>query len=137
VWVRADGSAIERTLRILLENAVKYTPGGGEVNVLLGHDGNTAHIEIRDTGIGIPAKDLPHIFERFYRADPARSRETGGSGLGLAIAQWLMEAHRAVIRVQSTVGEGSAFSIRIPLTESPIPVKDLNAVISPHALPST
>lgn len=136
VWVRADGSAIDRTLRILLENAVKYTPSGGEVNVLLQHDGDAAHIEIRDTGIGIPAKDLPHIFERFYRADPARSRETGGSGLGLAIAQWLMEAHQGAIRVQSTVGEGSAFSIRIPLTESPIPVKDLNAVISPHALPS-
>jgi heavy metal sensor kinase len=135
VWIQADGPAIERTLRIVLENAVKYTPSGGEVNVFLHDGGGAAHIEVGDTGIGIPAKDLPHIFERFYRADQARSRETGGSGLGLAIAQWVIEAHHGSISVRSAVGEGSVFSIRLPLTESRVLVKDVNVAASLRPLP--
>jgi signal transduction histidine kinase len=100
--------------RILLENAVKYTPNGGEIGVLFHNGDGDAHVEIRDTGIGIPTADLPHIFERFYRADEARSRETGGSGLGLAIAQWVVEAHRGSICVRSAVGQGSIFSVSLP-----------------------
>jgi len=116
VWVVADASAIERLFRILLENAVKYTPAGGEIDIVFSN-GDGAHIEVRDTGIGIPAKDLPHIFERFYRADEARSRETGGSGLGLAIARWVVEMHHGSISAESTLGQGSVFSITFPLAQ--------------------
>jgi signal transduction histidine kinase len=72
--------------------------------------------EIRDTGVGISLADLPHIFERFYRADESRSRESGGTGLGLSIAQWIAEAHRGKISVVSKVGEGSVFRVQIPLS---------------------
>jgi heavy metal sensor kinase len=120
VWVTADAAAIERVFRIVLENAVKYTPSGGEIGILFHNGHGAAHVEIRDTGIGIPAKDLPHIFERFYRADEARSRETGGSGLGLAIAQWLIDMHQGSIEVKSTFGCGSVFSISLPLAPPPI-----------------
>jgi heavy metal sensor kinase len=114
IWVTADASAVERMFRILLENAVKYTPTGGEIGVFFDIGDRAAHVEIRDTGIGIPAGDLPHIFERFYRADEARSPETGGSGLGLAIAQWVAEAHHGFISVRSAVGQGSTFSVSLP-----------------------
>jgi len=76
--------------------------------------GGNARIEIRDSGIGISDKDLPHIFERFYRADQARSRETGGSGLGLAIARWIVNLHGGSIEAQSTLGNGSVFRITLP-----------------------
>ena len=118
VWITADTAAIERLFRILLENAVKYTPGGGEIGVRFQNGDGAAHVEVRDTGIGISPKDLPHIFERFYRADEARSRETGGSGLGLAIAQWVVELHRGTIHVESALGEGSLFCISLPLCSS-------------------
>jgi heavy metal sensor kinase len=114
VCVTGDGAAVERVFRIVLENAVKYTPSGGEIGILFHNSHGAAHVEIRDTGIGIPAKDLPHIFERFYRADEARSRETGGSGLGLAIAQWVVDMHQGSIDVKSTLGKGSVFSVRLP-----------------------
>jgi heavy metal sensor kinase len=120
VWVTADGAAIERVFRIVLENAVKYTPSGGEIGILFHNGHGASHVEIRDTGIGIPAKDLPHIFERFYRADEARSRETGGSGLGLAIAQWVVDMHQGSISAKSTLGQGSVFSIRLPPAQPPI-----------------
>jgi heavy metal sensor kinase len=119
VWIRADAPAIERLFRIVLENAVKYTPGGGEIGIVFHNGDRSAHVEIRDTGIGIPAKDLPHIFERFYRADETRSRETGGSGLGLAIAQWAVEAHQGSITARSNLGRGSVFSISLPLAQPP------------------
>lgn len=118
VWITADSAAIERLFRIVFENAVKYTPSGGEVGVFFHNGGQVACVEIRDTGIGIPPNDLPHIFERFYRADRARSRETGGSGLGLAIARWVVEMHRGSITAQSVLGEGSVFSIVLPLPHS-------------------
>lgn len=124
VWITADAAAVERLLRIVLENAVKYTPSGGEIGILF-HNGNgAAHVEIRDTGIGIPSKDLPYIFERFYRADEARSRETGGSGLGLAIAQWVVDMHQGSIQVTSNLGQGSVFSISLPLARSLLSVND-------------
>lgn len=137
VWILGDGSAIERMLRIILENAVKYTPSGGTISVLFHNGHGSAHVEVRDTGIGIPSSDLPHIFERFYRADEARSRETGGSGLGLAIAQWVVEAHRGAISVRSGLGQGSVFSIRIPLFQPRIPVYDANDIASRQTSPLT
>ena len=114
-WVSADQRALQRLFLIVLENAVKYSPDGGRIDIHVASEGESAIVEIRDSGIGIPEKDLPHIFERFYRADQARSREPGGSGLGLAIARWIMEKHGGTIEAQSTPGSGSAFRLHFPL----------------------
>jgi signal transduction histidine kinase len=114
VRVSADPAAIERLLLIVIENAIKYTPAGGKIDVILSNGAGNARIEIRDSGIGISDKDLPHIFERFYRADQARSRETGGSGLGLAIARWIVNLHGGLIEAQSTLGNGSVIRITLP-----------------------
>ena len=115
VRVSADPAAIERLLLIVIENAVKYTPSGGKIEMSLSNGAGNARIEIRDSGIGISDKDLPHIFERFYRADQARSRETGGSGWGLAIARWIVDLHGGLIEAQSTLGNGSLIRITLPI----------------------
>jgi signal transduction histidine kinase len=116
VWVQGDAAALERLFLIFLENAVKYTPFGGHVDVRLRPENSAAIAEVRDSGIGIAATDIPHIFERFYQADPSRSRENGGRGLGLAIGRWIAQAHGGDISVESKVGEGSSFQIRLPLS---------------------
>src|SRR6202521_4962778 len=110
-WVSADERALQRLFLIVLENALKYTPDGGVINIQLASAHGSATAEIRDSGIGISEEDLPHIFERFYRADQARSREPGGSGLGLAIALWIVEKHGGKIEVHSTQGNGSVFRL--------------------------
>jgi len=102
---------------ILIDNAVKYTSPEGHISVVLEASDGAAVTEIRDTGVGISPTDLPHIFERFYRADESRSRESGGTGLGLSIAKWIAEAHQGQISVVSKVGEGSVFQVQIPLSE--------------------
>jgi two-component system OmpR family sensor kinase len=84
--------------------------------VRLRSDDGFAVVDVHDTGAGIPADDIGRVFDRFYRADPARSRESGGTGLGLAIARWIVEAHGGQIRVESKLGAGSTFKIRIPLS---------------------
>ena len=112
----ADPAAVERLLLSILDNAVKYTPIGGRVTVRVAAEERSVTIEIEDTGIGIAQSDLPHIFERFYRADQARSREIRGSGLGLSIARWIAEMHQGAIEVTSQVGRGSCFRVRLPLT---------------------
>ena len=99
----------------LLENAVRYTPPGGQVHATASRFGADAHLTVSDTGIGIPAKDLDRVFERFYRVDDARSRETGGTGLGLSIVRHVAEAHGGSVRVRSTPGLGSAFTVSLPL----------------------
>jgi heavy metal sensor kinase len=114
VWVRADAIAIDRLLLILVDNAVKYTPAGGRCEIELAQDRGQADITVRDTGIGISEGDLPSIFERFVRVDRARSRETPGAGLGLAIARWITEMHGGTIAVESTMGSGSVFRVRLP-----------------------
>jgi heavy metal sensor kinase len=114
--VLGDATSLERLFRILLDNAVKYTPSGGQVEVRLSSQGNFAVTEVRDTGIGIAPEDIPHIFDRFYRADRARTRESGGIGLGLAIGRWIAEAHHGEIQVESGASQGSAFRVRIPLS---------------------
>ena len=96
---------------------MKYTPPEGRISVALDASDGAAVTEIRDTGVGISPTDLPHIFERFYRADESRSRESGGTGLGLSIAKWIAEAHHGSISVVSKVGEGSVFRVQIPLVE--------------------
>jgi len=117
-WVLGDTAAIDQVFRIVMENAVKYTPRGGQVSIRFRNGQSTAHVDVRDSGIGIPENDLPHIFERFYRADDARSKETGGAGLGLAIALRIVELHGGKIHAESSVGEGSLFSISLPLASS-------------------
>jgi two-component system, OmpR family, phosphate regulon sensor histidine kinase PhoR len=100
----------------LLDNAVRYTPPGGRVDVEVGAKEEGVFLEVRDTGIGIPARDLPRIFERFYRVDPARSRQTGGTGLGLSIAKHVVEQHGGRIAAKSELGRGSTFRVILPST---------------------
>jgi two-component system, OmpR family, heavy metal sensor histidine kinase CusS len=116
--VEGDSHALHRLFLILIDNAVKYTPSGGSIVVSLDKTDNVAVAEFRDTGIGIAAEDQPHIFDRFYRADKARSREFGGVGLGLSIARWVAEAHAGSIAVESFLGDGSVFRVRLPLLQA-------------------
>jgi len=115
--VLGDEAALERLFLSVLDNAVKYTPSGGHVSLGFRLEDGQAVVEVTDTGIGISESDLPHIFERFYRADQTRSRETRGSGLGLAIAKWIAEKHAGSIAVESRLQQGSVFVVRIPLAE--------------------
>jgi heavy metal sensor kinase len=117
LYVNGNAPSLRRLFLILIDNAVKYTSREGRISVVLDSSDGAAVTEIRDTGVGISSADLPHIFERFYRADESRSRESGGTGLGLSIAQWIAEAHRGKISVVSKVGEGSVFRVQIPLAE--------------------
>jgi heavy metal sensor kinase len=109
--IAGDARAMRRLLLILLENAIKYSKPGGEVRVALRIDEKQAVLEVRDNGIGIGPGDLPHIFERFYRASKDRSRKLGGVGLGLSIAQWIARQHGGEIQVQSVLGHGSVFRV--------------------------
>jgi len=115
VWIQADEIAIHRLLLILIDNAVKYTPPGGHCEIALSQNRDHAHIAVKDSGIGIPESDLDFIFERFRRADRARSRETPGAGLGLAIARWITQMHGGTITAESTLGMGSVFHIHLPI----------------------
>jgi two-component system OmpR family sensor kinase len=107
-----DTERLRQAISILLDNAVKYTPRGGRVTVGVTEEGDAVAVEVSDTGIGISDDQLPHVFERFYRADEARSTE--GSGLGLAIARQIVEDHGGSMRARSRPGKGSTFTIRIP-----------------------
>ena len=102
--LEADPDALRRALLILMDNAVKYTPNGGSIAVTMQSDDGFVVISVADTGIGIAAQYLPHVFDRFWRADKARSREQGGTGLGLSIAHWIVEMHHGTISVQSKLG---------------------------------
>lgn len=113
----ADAGALRRLLLILLDNAVKYTPPGGTVAVSAACAGPRLLIEMRDTGIGIGPEDLLHIFERFYRADKSRNRDSGGAGLGLSLARWIAEVHQGKISVESAIDRGSIFRVDLPLEE--------------------
>jgi heavy metal sensor kinase len=113
--VLGDAARLRRLFRSLLANAVRYTDSGGSIGLRSRRDRETVQVSIQDTGIGIPAESLPRVFDRFYRADPARSRDTGGTGLGLSLARWIAEAHGGSIAVESTVGRGSTFTVTLPL----------------------
>jgi len=114
-FVEADRDKIGQVLINLMHNALKFTPAGGTVSITTTTEHDRAVLTVRDTGCGIAPEHLPFIFERFYRADPSRARETGGSGIGLAIALAIAKAHNGDIRVSSTVGEGSEFVLSLQL----------------------
>jgi two-component system, OmpR family, phosphate regulon sensor histidine kinase PhoR len=116
--VRCDSEAVSQILSNLLDNAIKYTHPGGRIYVGARQDGGFVEFHVRDTGIGIPAEDLPRLFERFYRVDKARSREMGGTGLGLSIVKHLVAAQEGATRVESRVGEGSTFFFTLPLDDA-------------------
>ncbi len=116
VYVEGDRSHLQQVVVNLIANAIKYTHEGGQVEVRVRRKGSTAVLEVSDNGAGIPDYALPHVFERFYRADKARSRDSGGAGLGLAIVKAICTAHGAEMSVSSKEGKGSVFSIELPLT---------------------
>jgi heavy metal sensor kinase len=113
--VQGDKVELKQLFFNLLDNAIRYTPSGGIVSVSVERKGDTAVVAIRDSGIGIPEEHIPHIFERFYRVDEARSRAEGGTGLGLSICQHIAQVHGGRIEVESQVGQGSTFSVFLPL----------------------
>jgi signal transduction histidine kinase len=113
VNVLGESSSLRRLLWILLDNAIKYTPLCGRIDVTLRTSALGATVTVRDNGIGIPSADLPHIFDRFYRADPSRGN-VEGSGLGLSIAKWIAETYHAQLSVVSNESDGTAFSVIFP-----------------------
>jgi signal transduction histidine kinase len=117
--VVGDEEQLYRLVSNLIVNAIQYTPRGGQVTVILDRCHLDALIQVQDTGIGIATEDQTRIFDRFYRVSGNRSRHTGGAGLGLAIAQAIVQAHGGSLQVQSKLGKGSTFTIRLPLGVTP------------------
>jgi two-component system, OmpR family, sensor kinase len=116
VQVVGDRDRLKQLILIVLDNALKYTPPGGKVSVSLQVTGNKALLEVQDTGIGINREDLPRVFERFFRADPARQRDKGGTGLGLPIARWIVDQHGGAIKLASSPGRGTRAVITMPVS---------------------
>ena len=115
--VRGSARDLALLVRNLVDNAIRYTKPGGRVEVTLASEDGDVALRVADTGIGIPSRDLPRVFERFYRVDRARSRETGGTGLGLSIVKHVVENHGGTVSVESELGRGSAFEVRLPAAE--------------------
>ncbi|KUF15613.1 histidine kinase [Streptomyces silvensis] len=116
-WLTADPLRLRQAIGNLVSNAIRHTPQGGSVTVLCRPvDGSSVVIEVTDTGTGISAEDLPHVFDRFWRADKSRTRATGGSGLGLAIVRNLTQAHGGTVQATSTLGKGTSFTVTLPVT---------------------
>lgn len=111
----ADPGKLSQVCYNIIENAIKYTPDGGKISVSLRKNGRDAVLEIADTGVGIPEEDVPHVFDRFYRVDKARSRDTGGTGLGLSIVQQIVRLHAGSVTVRSKQGEGTTFIVQLPV----------------------
>jgi signal transduction histidine kinase len=111
VMFSGDQELLRRLMLNLLENAIRYTPVDGRVSVDLETDDTALRIKVSDTGVGIPPEAAPHVFERFYRVDSARSREQGGFGLGLSIVKWIAESHRGTVELTSQPGVGSTFTV--------------------------
>ncbi len=115
VRVEADPDRLAQIFVNLIDNAMRHTSTGGLVELELDAEGNDAIMRVRDTGVGIPYRDLPHIFERFYVVDRSRTRESGGAGLGLAIVKGIVDAHGGTISAESMLGSGTVFTIRLPI----------------------
>ncbi len=116
--VNGDRERIEQVITNIVSNAVKYTPDGGKIDMLVGTSGRNVFVRVTDNGIGIPEKDLPRLFDRFYRVDKARSRESGGTGLGLSIAQEILNQHKGSIEISSEYGKGTSVLITMPAAEA-------------------
>jgi heavy metal sensor kinase len=123
--VFGDQLRLRQLLVNLLTNAIRYTPAGGQVNLSLKNVDSGVEIAVADTGIGIPEEDIARIFDRFYRADKARSRQYGGSGLGLSIVKSIVDSHGGTIKVDSVVDEGSVFKVTLPVTKDSV-VEEIN-----------
>ncbi len=119
--VHGDAEALARIAGTLLDNAVRYNRPGGRAHVAVRQDNGEVVLSVADTGVGIPAEARPHVFDRFYRVDPARSRASGGTGLGLAICKSMAEAHGGRVEVESEVAVGSTFRVRLPAGEGALP----------------
>jgi heavy metal sensor kinase len=119
VWVEGDRARLKQVVVNLLDNAIKYTAEGGRVGLSVGTIDSKAVLEVTDNGIGIPAEALPHIFDRFFRVDKARSRDLGGAGLGLSIVKSICTAHHGRVEASSTPGQGSHFRVELPLASAP------------------
>jgi len=115
--VDGDQERIEQVVMNIVSNAIKYTADGGIITMTAGTSGKFVYVKISDNGVGIPEKDLPNLFERFYRVDKARSRATGGTGLGLSIAKEILNQHKGDIRIESVYGEGTDVTITLPKAE--------------------
>lgn len=115
VTVQGDPDRLKQLVLILIDNAIKYTTPGGRVDVGLRRAEGGVTIEVRDTGVGIAPEDLSRVFERFYRVDPARSRNAGGTGLGLPIARWIIEEHGGTVELASVIGKGTTATVRLPV----------------------
>jgi signal transduction histidine kinase len=115
VDVVGDQTRLQQLFTNLFDNAIKFTPSGGHIDISLQKDRGVAQVSVHDTGIGIPAAEFEHIFERFYQVDKSRGRGSGGVGLGLSICRWIATAHQGTIEVESEVGKGSQFFVTLPL----------------------
>jgi two-component system, OmpR family, sensor kinase len=142
--IMGDADRLKQLLLNLVSNGIKYTPAGGMVTLSMECDAQGVRIHVSDTGVGIPEDDLPHIFDRFYRVDKARSRAQGGTGLGLSIARWIADAHGGQLSVTSQVDRGSTFTVRLPVLQQHAPpasirdtVPSMRAVRMPPERPSS
>ena len=115
--VNGDRERIEQVIMNVVSNAIKYTADGGKITMTAGISGKNVFVKVSDNGVGIPEKDLPNLFERFYRVDKARSRATGGTGLGLSIAKEILNQHKGDIRIESVYGEGTDVTVTLPAAE--------------------
>ena len=117
ITINGDRNLLKEALRVFIDNSIKYTEDGGVIKINSFSKNKSLILEIEDSGSGILKEDLPHIFDRFYRADKSRTKETGGTGLGLSIAKWIILNHKGTIEVQSKLGWGTKISILLPLKE--------------------
>lgn len=136
--LRINGNSdwLTQLLLNLYDNALKFTPDGGSITTSLYSDGQYAMIEVSDTGVGIKTEDLPHVFDRFYQSDRARTHTGGGFGLGLSIAKWIVDEHGGDIRVESSPGSGTTFSIMLPLLNPPPLPKETHTEVTRPRLPA-
>jgi heavy metal sensor kinase len=135
VTVDGDAGWLERLLLILLDNAIKYTADEGRVWVHVSRADDAALLTVRDSGVGIAPEALPHLFDRFYRAEGGAARHASGAGLGLALAKWIVDQHGGAIEVSSTPGEGSTFAVRLPASKLPAAGSAAELPGTAHELP--
>ena len=116
VTLDADRGLIKQALRIFVDNSIRYTPKGGTIKISSHPEGRQVKVQVEDNGIGISAEDLPYVFDRFYKCDKSRTRESGGTGLGLSIAKWIIEKHGGNVSIESVLEKGTRIIVRLPLS---------------------